>query len=174
MQIELASLEDDKRRFTHVYSEGELELQDDRVRVLSPPQVSGEVRQEERSAKVSGRVQSRVQVECDRCLKPVEVPVDSRFKLEYVTADEYKSQQDAELSVEDLDLTIFDGEVIDVDALIAEELLLAVPDHLLCKDDCKGICPVCGSDRNAADCGCDTSEVDPRWAGLKELVKRES
>ena len=89
-------------------------------------------------------------------------------------AEEYKSQQDAELSVEDLDLTIFDGEVIDVDALVAEELLLAVPDHLVCRDDCKGICPVCGADRNVADCGCDTAEVDPRWAGLKELVNGKS
>ena len=174
MRIELASLEGGKGRFTHGYSEGELVLEDDRVRVISPPQVSCDIRQEERSVGVNGRVESRVQVECDRCLKPVELAVDSRFKLEYVTADEYKTQQDAELTIEDLDLNVFDGEVIDIDALVAEELLLAAPDHLLCKEDCKGICPVCGSDRNAADCGCDTSEVDPRWAGLKELVNRES
>ncbi len=173
MRIELASLEDGKGTFTHGYSEGEIVLEDDRVRVVSPPQVSSEIRQAEGKVNVNGRVESRVQVECDRCLKPVEVPVDSRFKLEYVTAEEYKSQQDAELSVEDLDLTIFDGEVIDIDALVGEELLLAVPDHLLCKENCKGICPVCGSDRNAANCGCDTSEIDPRWAGLKELVNRE-
>ena len=170
MRIELASLEGGKGSFSHSYAEGELVLEDDRVLVVTPPQVSGQIRTEERSVKVNGQVFGRVQVECDRCLKPVELPVDSRFKLEYVTADEYKSQQDAELSLEDLDLTVFDGEVIDVDALVAEELLLAVPDHLLCKDDCKGICPVCGKDRNAADCGCGTAEVDPRWAGLKELV----
>lgn len=174
MRIELGSLENGKGSFSHSYAEGELVLEDDRVRAVSPPQVSGQIRTEERSVKVNGRVLGRVQVECDRCLKPVELPVDSRFKLEYVTADEYKFQQDAELSVEDLDLTVFDGEVIDVDALVAEELLLNVPDHLLCKEDCKGMCPVCGKDRNAADCGCDTAEVDPRWAGLKELVNRES
>jgi len=174
VRIELASFEGGKGSFSHSYAEGELVLEDDRVRVVSPPEVSGQIRIEEGSVKVNGRVVGRVQVECDRCLKPVDLPVDSRFKLEYVTAEEYKSQQDAELSVEDLDLTIFDGEVIDVDALVTEELLLAVPEHLLCKDDCKGICPVCRADRNAADCSCDTAEVDPRWAGLKELVNRES
>ena len=174
MRIELASLEGGKGSFSHSYAEGELVLEDDRVRLVTPPQVSGQIRGEERSVKVNGRVAGRVQVECDRCLKPVEVPVDSRFKLEYVTADEYRSQQDAELTVEDLDLTVFDGEVIDVDALVTEELLLAAPDHLVCKEDCKGICPVCGADRNAAGCGCDTAEVDPRWAGLKELVDGKS
>ncbi len=174
MRIELASLEGGKGSFSYSYAEGELVLEDDRVRVVTPPQVSGQIRTEERSVKVNGRVLGRVQVECDRCLKPVELPIDSRFKLEYVTADEYKSQHDAELSLEDLDLTVFDGEVIDVDALVAEELLLAAPDHLLCEADCKGICPVCGKDRNAADCGCDTAEVDPRWAGLKELVNGKS
>ena len=82
------------------------------------------------TSRLTARVVARVQVECDRCLKPIELPVDSRFKLEYVTRGEYKAQQDAELTEEDLDLTVFDGEVIDIDALVTEELLLAVPDHL--------------------------------------------
>jgi uncharacterized protein len=126
---------------------------------------------------VSGRLAARVQLECDRCLKPVELPVDSRFKLEYVTAADYEAQQQAqqavELTEEDLDLSVFDGEVIDVDELVTEELLLAIPDQVLCNDNCKGICPVCGKDRNAVECNCETKEVDPRWAGLKELVNRE-
>jgi uncharacterized protein len=173
VRIELASLEGGKGQFAHNYAGGELVMEDDRVHLVSPPQVSGEIRTKERRVRANGRVVARVQVECDRCLKPIELPVDSRFKLEYVSVEEYKSQQVDELSVDDLDLTVFDGEVIDVDELVAEELLLAVPDHLLCKDDCKGLCPVCGVDRNASECGCDTAEVDPRWAGLKELVNRE-
>ncbi|MEK6279589.1 MAG: DUF177 domain-containing protein [Acidobacteriota bacterium] len=173
MRIELASLEGGKGQFAHNYAGGELVLEDGRVRLLSPPQVSGELRTKERRVRANGRVVAQVQVECDRCLKPIELPVDSRFKLEYISVEDYKSQQEDELSVDDLDLTVFDGEVIDVDELVAEELLLAVPDHLLCKDDCKGLCPVCGVDRNTSECGCDTAEVDPRWAGLKELVNRE-
>ena len=174
MRIELASLEGGKGRFSHGYAEGELVLEDDQVRLVSPPQVSGEIRGEVRSVKVKGRVVARVQVECDRCLTPIELPVDSRFKLDFVSVEEYRARQDDELSLDDLDMTVFDGEVIDIDALVAEELLLAAPDHRLCKDDCKGICPVCGANRNAADCGCDNAEVDPRWAGLKELVNRKS
>lgn len=174
MRIELASLENGKRSFKHVFAPGELVLEDDRVRLLDPPAVSGAVRQAGPRAHVSGRVSGRVQVECDRCLRAVELPIDSAFQLEYVTPEDYQAQQAVELSEDDLDLSIFDGGAIDVDALVTEELLLAVPDHVVCNEACKGICATCGADRNSADCGCENRQVDPRWAGLKELVNRES
>lgn len=170
MRIELASLEGARAKFAHSYAEGELVLGDERLRLVQPPTVSGEIRREDRRVHVKGRAVARVQVECDRCLKLIELPADSSFKLEYVTQEDYQAHQAVELTEDDLDLTVFDGEVIDVDALVTEEILLAVPDHILCKDDCKGICPRCGADRNSVDCGCETAEVDPRWAGLKELV----
>jgi uncharacterized protein len=173
MRIELAALEDGKGAFTHVYAPGELVLEDDRVRVVDPPTVSGKIRQAGRRAHVGGRVSGRVGVECDRCLQPVEWPVDSVFQLEYVTPEDYQAQQAIELTEDDLDLSTFDGEVIDVDELVAEELLLAVPDQVLCSETCRGICATCGADRNSTDCSCESQRVDPRWAGLKELVDRK-
>ena len=170
MRFELAGLERGKGEFAYAYASGELALEDDRVRLLVAPTVSANIRQKDRRVKVSGRVVARVQLVCDRCLKAVELPLDSRFTLEYVTAEDYQAQQADELTEADLDLSIFDGQVIDIDELVTEELLLAVPDHVLCNDNCKGICPVCGVDRNSVGCECQTAEVDPRWAGLKELV----
>lgn len=170
MRIELAGLENGKGTFAHAYAPGELVIEDERVQLLIPPTVSGEIREKGSRVDVRGRLAARVQLECDRCLKPVELPVDSRFKLEYVTSEDYQAQPVVELTEEDLDLSVFDGEAIDLDELVTEELLLAIPDHVLCSDNCKGICPVCGKDRNSVDCSCETKEVDPRWAGLKDLV----
>lgn len=170
MRIELASLESGKSTFVHSYTDGELVLEDDRLRLLQLPRASGEIRQAGRRAHVTGRVVTRVEVECDRCLTPIELPVDSKFKLEYVTQADYQAQQIDELTEDDLDLTVFDGEVIDINALVIEEILLAIPDHVLCRDDCKGMCAGCGANRNSVDCGCGTADIDPRWAGLKELV----
>jgi uncharacterized protein len=170
MRIELANLEGGKGEFAHAYGPGELTLEDERLRLVSGPQVSGRIHREGRRVSVTGCVIAQLQVECDRCLKPVDLPVNSRFKLEYVSPEEYESQHAVELNDDDLDLSVFDGEVVDIDALVAEELVLAVPDQMFCKSDCKGLCPVCGGDRNSNDCGCQTAEVDPRWAGLKELV----
>lgn len=172
MRIELSGLENGKGAFTHIYGSGELVLEDDRVRLLDPPAVSVEVSQAGRRAHVKGRVSGGVQVECDRCLQPVELRVDSAFKLEYVTPEDYRAQQAVELTEDDLDLSTFDGGLIDLDELVIEELLLAVPDHVLCNEKCKGMCATCGADRNSADCGCESQQVDPRWAGLKELVNR--
>ena len=174
MRIELADLEHGKGAFSHAYAPNELSLEDDRVKLLDPPTVSGEVRLSGRRAHVTGRVSGGIHLECDRCLQPVELPVDSRFELEYVTPEDYQAQQAIELTEEDLDLATFDGEAIDVDELVKEELLLAVPDHVLCSENCKGICAACGANKNSGECGCDSQPVDPRWAGLKELVNRKS
>jgi uncharacterized protein len=173
MRIELAALENGRGAFTYAYAPGEHVLEDDRVQLVVPPTVTVEVLQKGRRVHLGGTVAARVQVECDRCLKAVELPVDSRFDLEYVTAADYEAQQAVELSEEDLELSVFDGETIDIDELVAEELLLAVPDHVLCNDNCKGLCPVCGADRNTVNCDCQSAEVDPRWAGLKELLDRK-
>jgi uncharacterized protein len=56
-----------------------------------------------------------------------------------------------------------------LDDLVKEEILLALPGHVLCSESCKGICPLCGADRNLADCGCESKQVDDRWEKLKDL-----
>jgi uncharacterized protein len=173
MRIELAGLEEGKGAFEHSYAPAELVLENNRLELIVPPTVSGEVRSDGRRVHLRGRVTARVQIECDRCLKPVELAVDSSFKLEYVTTEDYQTQQAIELTEDDLDLSIFDGEALDIDELVAEEIVLAVPDQVLCDENCKGICDRCGADRNTTDCGCETKQADPRWAGLKELVNRK-
>jgi uncharacterized protein len=170
MRIELANFEGGKGAFSHTYAAGDLDLEDDRITLLEAPAVSGEIRQRGRKVKVTGRVVARVRLECDRCLQPVELPINSQFMLEYVTAEDYQEQQAIELTQEDLDLSVFDGEAIDIDELVKEELLLAIPDHVLCVESCKGICAKCGANKNLGDCDCVTREIDPRWAGLKKLV----
>ncbi|MEP6568151.1 MAG: DUF177 domain-containing protein [Acidobacteriota bacterium] len=170
MRIELASVEGGKGSFAHAYLPGDLALGDDRVKLLDAPAVAGRIRQNGDRVQVNGKVAARAQVECDRCLKAIELPIDSTFRLEYVTAEVYEAQRAFELAEEDLNLSIFDGEGIDIDELVTEELLLAVPDHVLCTETCKGMCTICGLNRNSTECGCDAHEVDPRWAGLKKLV----
>ena len=170
MRIELASLESGKGAFAHTYTPDELVLADDRVSLLQTAEVSGKIREQGGHVHVTGHLTARAHAECDRCLQLVELPIDSNFKLEYVTAEDYRAQQVVELTEEDLDLSVFDGQVIDVDELVTEELLLAVPDHVLCVESCKGICVVCGANKNSVECGCEAREIDPRWAGLKKLV----
>jgi uncharacterized protein len=170
MRIQLKNLEGGKGDFAQVYQPEELNPVDERIRVIEPATVSGKVRLAGNEIFVNGHVETRVQVECDRCLQAVKVPVSADFALEYITGSEYESGEAAELTEDELSVSVFDGEAIDVDEIVKEQILLSVPTRMLCREDCKGICPECGADRNTGECGCVTNDIDPRWAALKNLT----
>jgi uncharacterized protein len=169
MRIELVNLEHGRAEFAHVYQPDELGHFDERVNLVAPASVNGKVRLAGAEVFVNGQIETRVQVECDRCLKQVELPVNAGFDLQYITGAEYESSAGAELTEEVMSVSVFDGETIDVDEIVKEQILLAVPTRMLCQENCKGICPVCGIDKNTGDCECETKDVDPRWAALKNL-----
>ncbi|HEU0252422.1 MAG TPA: DUF177 domain-containing protein [Pyrinomonadaceae bacterium] len=171
MRIELEKLEGSKGDFAHVYQPDELNPIDERVKLTEPAAVSGKVRLAGNEVFVSGHIETRAQVECDRCLQPVELPVSADFALEYISGADYESSAAAELTEDELSVSVFDGEAIDVDEIVKEQVLLTVPTRMLCREDCKGICPECGTDRNTGECNCVTNDIDPRWAALKNLTE---
>jgi uncharacterized protein len=174
VRIEIDSREGNRGAFAHVYGPEELDFNDDRVRLIQPPEISGWIVRKGNQVLVSGRVSARTQVDCDRCLKSVGTTVLAEFSLQCVTAVDYQAAHAAELEESDLALSIYDGEAIDIDEIVREQVLLAVPTRALCREDCKGFCPNCGADRNVKECDCPCGDSDPRWAGLKELVNRQS
>jgi len=169
MRIELENLEGGKGDFAHVYNPEDLNPVDERVKLGGPARVNGKIRLAGNEVFVNGHVDIQAQVECDRCLKPVEIPVSADFELEYITGSEYESSGVAELTEAEMSVSVFDGEAVDVDEIVKEQILLSVPTRMLCREDCKGICPQCGTDRNTGECNCVTEEIDPRWAALKNL-----
>lgn len=169
MRIQLENIEGGRGDFAHVYQPDELNPVDERVNLAEPAAVKGQVRLAGNQVSVDGHVETRVQLECDRCLKPVELPVSADFALEYISGADYASSSAAALSEEELAVSVFDGEAIDVDEIVKEQVLLAVPARTLCRTDCKGMCPECGIDRNTNECDCTPNEIDPRWAALKNL-----
>ena len=169
MRIELTDLEAGRGEFAHLYQPEELDLTDERVALCGPTSLSGGIRQSGMEVFVTGHIETCAQVECDRCLKPIEIPVNSDFELEYITGTDYEANRTAELTDDLMSLSVFDGEGIDLDEIVKEQILLAIPTRSLCTSDSKGFCPLCGTDRNAKDCGCEDREVDPRWAALPAL-----
>jgi uncharacterized protein len=173
MRIELDRLQETGDRFAHRYEPEELLLDEEHARLTEPPEVEGRVQTSGREVRLRGTITARAEVDCDRCLKAVSVPVETEFDVTYVPEADYRESEAAELQEEDLSLSVFDGETIDVDELVREQLLLALPTRALCTEECKGLCPTCGADRNSAACDCETKEVDPRWAGLKAMMNDE-
>jgi len=104
--------------------------------------------------------------ECRRCLTPADTPVNLEIGALFT--------QDPE-ALEDPDSypVAPDATEIDVTRAVREELLLAAPRYVLCRDDCKGLCPQCGQDLNAGPCGCAPAQ-DPRWQPLRSLKDKLS
>jgi uncharacterized protein len=172
MRIELDKLEKAGNQFAHRYEPEEIVLDEEHARLTEPPEIKGRVQQSGHEVRLRGTIRADAEVDCDRCLKTVAIPVETKFDVTYVPQQDYASldaSTAAELKEEDLSLSVFDGETIDLDELVREQLLLALPTRALCGEDCKGFCPTCGTDRNTNSCDCESKEIDPRWAGLKDL-----
>lgn len=114
-----------------------------------------------------GRVNGAAVGHCARCLEPYSFDIATEFSFVLVP----KSPLPAELKLneEDLDLSFYEGQEIVVSPLVLEQIVLALPTRPLCKDDCKGLCPQCGTNRNLEPCACVIDRGDPRLAVLRSL-----
>ena len=107
-----------------------------------------------------------VGIPCDRCLEDVEVKVTLDFKHKIDT------ESDAYDQSEDLDENNYiDGYSLDVEQLVYNELLVGWPTKILCSEDCKGICNVCGQNLNKGTCNCEDTGLDPRMSVIRDVFK---
>jgi len=122
---------------------------------------------------VRGALAGEVFVPCVRCLAPADVAIDVPLHLTATPDDLVASDDDeGEPLDEDVDYFTHDGETLDLNQVLREAVILAVPMTALCREGCRGLCPVCGGDRNERDCGCPAPSVgDPRFAALASLAK---
>ena len=110
---------------------------------------------------VAVSMEARVHGPCARCLNEVVLGIHAEEQEFAPTAKDGWQETDLSTFIKDL--------VVDVSGLVREALVLAVPAQLVCAESCKGLCPQCGADLNAGECGCDREECDERWEKLKGL-----
>jgi uncharacterized protein len=108
---------------------------------------------------VSGPVDGDVTIECRRCLKEFVRPLQVELDDSFVYPGE--GAEDEAYRVE--------GEEIDLEPVIRDAVMLALPLNPLCTDGCRGLCTTCGADLNETDCGHSQEPVDIRWTGLEQL-----
>ncbi|MDD6550952.1 MAG: DUF177 domain-containing protein [Lachnospiraceae bacterium] len=116
-----------------------------------------------KSLTVTGRTEVKVTIPCDRCLKDVTVDFPVEINEDFVIEDE----QIVTDSDENADLA--EGKSLDVDRLVYDQMEMNWPDKVLCRPDCKGLCPVCGHDLNDGGCGCNKQVLDPRMAQFLDV-----
>lgn len=115
---------------------------------------------------ISGQARLTVSIPCGRCL--TEVLTEISFQIDR----ELRMTEDG-IKDEDLEETAYlNGVYLDADRLIYEEILVNWPMNVLCKDDCRGICKVCGQNLNRGDCDCQKTEPDPRMAAIQDIFNQ--
>ncbi len=118
---------------------------------------------------VQADLEGEVPVQCARCLEPVTVPIEVPVEEIYRPTLDVVTGQPIRPEEEDQALWIDEHHILDMTEVLRQDVLVALPVHVLCRDDCKGLCPTCGKNLNEGPCEC-PADTDPRWAVLRDLL----
>jgi len=134
---------------------------------------SGQVGIDSPGFRLEGALSYEQTVACDRCLTPIVQPVAGTVRLLVVVSSPQPTAEEIELSTEDLEILFLEGDELDTDRILIEQLQLNIPMRAVCKEDCQGLCPECGVNRNLEGCGCEETTIDPRWEVLRDLKEQD-
>ncbi|HZD30883.1 MAG TPA: DUF177 domain-containing protein [Candidatus Angelobacter sp.] len=179
MLIRVADLRLHKLEFKQDFQPGDIEFGLD-FSQLGPLHTAGraEVIVEHRGHKqdvddirVVGKVEASLEVGCARCLEAVQFTVNRAFDLLYRPLGVDRRAEEVAISEADTEIGYYDGDALLLEDVLREQLLLASPVKLVCREDCKGLCPQCGANLNNETCNCQ-QPGDSRWAALSELKNK--
>jgi uncharacterized protein len=107
--------------------------------------------------------------QCDRCLVTARFPLDAGFDLFYRPDSEIAREEEVEIDEGEAEIGFYEDGGIELEDILREQVLLALPMQRVCSDLCKGICPVCGRNRNETACDCKVETTNDRWGALRNL-----
>jgi uncharacterized protein len=173
MLLDLGKIRTPHVAIDEVYAPDQFRTTDDVYRIAEPVRLHIDIQKTGERFRLAGRVETVLELPCSRCLEPFLSPVDAAFDLVYHPQAANVGEGELEVEDEDLSTAFYENQQIDLGQLMREQFYLALPMKPLCADDCRGLCPVCGTNLNRGACQCTTGWEDPRLAALKTL-KRES
>jgi uncharacterized protein len=151
------------------------------VRQRNPLQASGRAELVEehhgkhkiiKDIRLRGRLSAQLELQCARCLEPVPQTVDREFELLYRPLGTDAGRDELSVTDAEAEIGYYQGEGVLLEDVLREQVLLALPLKITCREDCKGLCPHCGKNLNQEQCSCEVPAEDPRWAALKEIRGR--
>jgi uncharacterized protein len=177
MLIEIQELETHPIDFREEFSPGAIDLGPD-LRQLSPLRSEGHADLVEehhgkhrviQDIRLKGKLETRLELPCARCLEPVVHEVHRDFDLLYRPLGSDAGHEELSVTDAEAEIGYYQGEGVLLEDALREQVLLEVPLKLLCREDCKGLCPHCGKNLNESTCSCVAPMQDPRWSGLREI-----
>ena len=114
-----------------------------------------------------------VHLECSRCLNPFDAQIEIESEEEFRPTVDIATGRVMQDTGDDKALVIDEQHILDLTEIMRQAIILALPATPLCQQDCAGLCPICGSNRNEEQCTCEDVNIDPRWEALSALIEVE-
>lgn len=170
MLLDLRGFRGGVDQVARVFQPDAFSLDQEEFRVVAPVEFTAQVSKDAQKVRLTGKVRTTLEADCGRCLEPFPIPVDATFDLLFLPESEEPSTREKEIADVDIGVSFYKDDAIDLGEVMREQFILALPMKPLCQPECRGLCPVCGINRNRETCECRTDWVDPRLAGLKKLL----
>ena len=171
MKLDLRRFRGQTERIEQQYQPSAFRLEDEDFRLVAPVEFQADVHKDASKVRMSGRVRTTLETSCSRCLESFTVPVDAPFDLMFLPAAANTGEAEQQVADDDVGVSFYKDDEIDLGDVMREQFYLALPMKPLCREDCQGLCPVCGRNRNRETCDCKTDWVDPRMESLKKLLE---
>jgi len=180
MLIEIRELELHPIDFEEEFGPGVIDLGPD-LNQRTPLHASGRAqlvkehhgkREQIEDIRLNGQLSTQLEVACARCLEPVVHDVARTFDLLYRPQGADAGRDEISVTATEAEISYYQGAGLLLEDALREQVLLAVPLKLVCREDCKGLCPHCGKNLNLEQCGCAEPLEEPRWAALKDLREK--
>jgi uncharacterized protein len=170
MFFDIHQLEQGKVRFEETLPPGAIEFFDQQLRQSGPVKAAGTAEMDAMmEIRVAGHVRAPLEASCDRCLEPAPMLVDTDFDLVYRPLSAGPAGDEVLIEERESNVGFYANSGVELSDVLREQILLSLPMQRVCREACKGICPVCGQNRNVRDCGCQEEPGDDRWSALRNL-----
>jgi uncharacterized protein len=172
MFLSVKELEVRKIRFDETFAPGKIDFTEEDLEQNSPLHATGTaevVEESEAQIRVQGTYSVEVTAQCDRCLGRARFPLNAGFDLYYRPASDIAREEEIEIDEGEAEMGFYEDGGLELGDVLREQILLALPMQRVCSEACKGICPVCGKNRNETACDCHVQGADDRWGALRNL-----
>lgn len=172
MFLSIKEMELRKIRFDEIFQPGQLDFSGYDVSQLTPLHASGMAEllaNTEGEVRIQGKLAVEMGFQCDRCLEGARFPLDAAFDLFYQPMRLIARDEEVEIDEGEAEIAFYEKGGIQLEDVLREQVLLALPMQRVCREECQGICPVCGANRNETECHCRVETTDDRWGALRDL-----
>ena len=168
MKITLQELESHRIEVHQSYAPGTLDFHAEEFQQKGSLKVDAVAELLGSEIRIRGRLATRLRACCDRCLGPVEIPIEHAFDLFYQPVENIAKEEELEVPEDESEVGFYPDEGIDFDDVVTEQVILSLPMKIVCKAGCLGLCPVCRTNRNVKRCQCVQTRRESPFASLRE------